>query len=162
MTQYNDLTSTVADLDHTVVIEALSRNDCNVTDTARDLGVPVSDLRRLMWANQKLQDEAFEVVEARLDIAEKNVLEDLRSEDRRLRAAASYFVLRNTGRAKRRGWITSASSGVDLNIQAGNGVQQFTFSWRSTPPKIEGDDTPAGAADGKFIEGELAEKPAEP
>ena|SRR5271166_2611844 len=44
-----------------MVIEVLSRHACNVTDAAADLGMPASDLRRLMWANPKLQDEAFEV-----------------------------------------------------------------------------------------------------
>jgi hypothetical protein len=36
---------------------------------ALELGVPPSDLRRLMWSDQKLQDGAFEVVERRLDLA---------------------------------------------------------------------------------------------
>ncbi len=61
-----------------MVIEVLSRHACNVTDAAADLGMPASDLRRLMWANPKLQDEAFEVVEARLDKAEKNIAEGIR------------------------------------------------------------------------------------
>ncbi len=131
--------ATVAGLDHGVVVEALVRHEYNVTDAAHDLGVPASDLRRLMWSNSDLQDRAFEIVEARLDIAEKNILEDLRSDDRRLRAAATFFALRNTSTAKRRGWLTSASAGVDLNIQAGNGVQEFTFTWRSSPLPVEGD-----------------------
>ena len=45
--------ATVANLDLAVVVEALSRCGCNVTDAALDLGVPPSDLRRLLWANPK-------------------------------------------------------------------------------------------------------------
>jgi hypothetical protein len=90
----------VADLDHNLVVAALARHGCNVTDAAQELHVLASDLRRLLWANAKLQDAAFEVVEARLDTAEKNIAEALKSEDNRRRDAASFFVLRNTARAK--------------------------------------------------------------
>src|SRR6516165_4623594 len=121
---------TVANLDLAVVGEALSRHACNVTDAARDLGVPASDLRRLLWANPKLQDEAFEVVEARLDTAEKNIAEALKSEDSRRRDAASFFVLRNTARAKRRGWITSSAS-VDMTVNANLPPRQIVFRWRN-------------------------------
>ena len=103
---------------------------CNVTDAARDLGVPPSDLRRLLWANPKLQDEAFEVVEARLDAAEKNIAEALKSEDSRRRDAASFFVLRNTARAKRRGWITSNVASVDMTVNANLPPRQIVFRWQ--------------------------------
>jgi hypothetical protein len=107
--------ASVADLDHSVVAAVLSRHSCNVTDAARDLGVPPSDLRRLLWANPKLQDEAFEVVEGRIDLAESNIAEFLRSSDGRERLAASMFTLRNSARSRRRGWITSAAA-VDLTV----------------------------------------------
>ena len=54
------LLATVANLDPAVVVEVLVRHRCNVTDASADLGVPASDLRRLLWNNPKLQDEAFE------------------------------------------------------------------------------------------------------
>jgi hypothetical protein len=73
----------VANLDLDVVTEVLARNACNITDAAAEFGVSPSDLRRLMWANPKLLDVSSEIVERRLDIAEKNVLEALRSEDSR-------------------------------------------------------------------------------
>ena len=66
--------ATVADLDLAIVTEVLARHACNITDAAVDLGVPPSDLRRLLWNNPKLQDEAFEAVEARLDKAKKILL----------------------------------------------------------------------------------------
>jgi hypothetical protein len=45
--------ATVADLELAIAVEVLARHACNVTDAARDLGVPPSDLRRLLWANPK-------------------------------------------------------------------------------------------------------------
>jgi hypothetical protein len=91
---------TVANLDLAQVVEALARHAGNVTDAAADLVAPPSDLRRLLWANPKLQDLAFEVVEARIDKAEKNVHEALHSDDPRMRVAASIFTLRNSAKAK--------------------------------------------------------------
>jgi hypothetical protein len=123
--------ATVADLDHTAVVDALARHGCNVTDAAQDLGVPASDLRRMMWANSSLQDQAFETVEARLDKAEKNIAEALDSDDSRRRDAASFFVLRNTARAKRRGWIVSASGGVDVTINSNLPPRQIVYRWRT-------------------------------
>jgi hypothetical protein len=111
--------------------EVLARHACNVTDAARDLGVPPSDLRRLLWANPKLQDGAFEVVEARLDTAEKNIAEALKSEDGRRRDAASFFVLRNTVRAKRRGWVTSSVASIDMTVNANLPPRQIVYRWRN-------------------------------
>jgi hypothetical protein len=130
MSLHPNVPATVASLDLSVVIEVLARCGCNVTDAAADLGVPASDLRRLMWANPKLQDEVFEVVEARLDVAEKNIAEALHSDDSRRRDGASFFVLRNTARAKRRGWITSSSSTVDLSVSVDNSARTITYRWR--------------------------------
>jgi hypothetical protein len=139
---------TVADLDPAIVAAALARHGCNVTDAAEDLGVPASDLRRLLWANPQLQDQAFETVEARLDAAEKNIAEALASEDRRRRDAASFFVLRNTARARRRGWLTSASASVDVNVQA-NKTVNYTFRWRNAD---DPDPTVDETGRGKTIE----------
>jgi hypothetical protein len=139
------LPATVADLDLPLVAEALARHAGNVTDAAADLRVPPSDLRRLLWANSSLQDQAFETVEARLDMAEKNIHEALASEDSRRRDAASFFVLRNTARAKRRGWIVSASGGVDVSLNPNVPARTVTFRWRR-------DDDPDPLDDGKLIE----------
>ena len=139
------LPATVADLDLPLVAEAFARHAGNVTDAAADLRVPPSDLRRLLWANSSLQDQAFETIEARLDTADKNIHEALASEDSRLRDAASFFVLRNTARAKRRGWIVSASGGVDVSINANVPARTLTFRWRR-------DDDPDPLDDGKLIE----------
>jgi hypothetical protein len=125
------LPATVSNLDFAVVVEALTRRACNVTDTAHDLQVPPSDLRRLMWANPQLQDQAFEVVEARLDLAETNIAASLRSGDGRERLAASMFVIRNSHKARKRGWITSSSSAAELSVSAElDRPRKITFSWR--------------------------------
>jgi hypothetical protein len=130
--------ATVANLDLARVVEALGRNACNVTDAAQDLGVPASDLRRLMWSRPRLQDQAFEVVEARLDKAEKNIAEALHSDDPRMRVAASMFTLRNSVRAKRRG-ITSSAAAVDLTISAGP-QRETVFTWRPMPTELRDEE----------------------
>ncbi|HZZ25850.1 MAG TPA: hypothetical protein VFE60_26295 [Roseiarcus sp.] len=70
----------VAHLDPEVVIEVLSRHAVNVSDAAGELGVASGDLRRLLWANPKLTDAAVEIEERRLDLAERNIYEALKSE----------------------------------------------------------------------------------
>ena len=126
------------------VIEALARTGCNVTDAAADFGVPAGDLRRLLWANPPLQDAAFEVVEARIDMAEKNIHEALTSDDSRRRDAASFFVVRNSARAKRRGWLTSASARVDMNVGTDLEPRRIVISWLSDGDELDDD--------GKLIE----------
>ena len=142
--------ATVSSLDLGAVIEALARTGCNVTDAAADLGVPAGDLRRLLWAKPALQEAAFEVVEARIDKAEKNIAEALGSEDSRRRDAASFFVVRNSVRAKRRGWITSASAGVEMNVGV-NVPSRIIISWEEPAPEK--------TDDGSLIEHEPFAKP---
>jgi hypothetical protein len=120
----------VKHLDDSVVVEVLSRHAINVSDAAAELGVASADLRRLLYARPQLTDAAVELEERRLDKAEANILEALHSDDSRRRDAASFFVVRNTARAKRRGWITSSSSTVDLNINANVSPQTITYRWR--------------------------------
>ena len=124
--------ASVVDLDLADVVAALSLHACNVSDAAAELQVPSSDLRRLLWSNPQLQDAAFEVVEARIDLAEKNIAEALHSEDLRFRMAASMFTLRNSIRAKRRGWITSPVAAAEVNINLPR--QETQFVWRSGNP----------------------------
>ena len=106
-----------------------------------------------MWSKPQLQDQAFEVVEARIDKAEKNIAEALDSEDSRRRDAASFFVLRNSARAKRRGWIMSASAGVDVNVGADLPPRRIIISWQS-PDDKEDDANDKLEDGGKLIEHE--------
>ena len=75
--------------------------------------------------------------ERRLDLAEKNVYQALTSDDPSRRDAASFFTLRNSGKAKRRGWITSASAGDDLSMTVKAPVE-FTVCWGT--PRLPGAD----------------------
>src|ERR1700735_1996099 len=108
----------VAHLDPDVVIEVLSRHGVNVSDAAAELGVASADLRRLLWANPKLTDAAVEVEERRLDLAEKNIYEALTSDNSRRRDAASMFTIRNSHRARKRGWIATSTTAAELSVTA--------------------------------------------
>jgi hypothetical protein len=153
----------VQHLDQDIVVEVLSRHGVNVSDAAGELGVGSADLRRLLWANPKLADAAVEIEERRLDLAEKNIYEALRSGDSRRRDAASFFVLRNSHRARRRGWITTSASAAELSVTANAPARTLTFRWRTS----EDDERDAERAeaeqlrdDGKLIEHEASLEPS--
>jgi hypothetical protein len=128
----SNVLNTVAHLDADIVVDVLSRHGVNVTEAAAELGVASADLRRLLWANPKVTDAAVEIEERRLDLAEKNIYEALRSDDSRRRDAASFFVVRNSHRARRRGWITTSTSVAELSISASAiGPREIRFRWRT-------------------------------
>jgi hypothetical protein len=122
----------VKQLDADVVVEVLGRHGVNVTEAADELGVASADLRRLLWARPQLADAAVELEERRLDLAEKNIYEALTSDDSRRRDAASMFTIRNSRRARRRGWITSSTSAAELSVTANAPARTFTFRWRTS------------------------------
>jgi hypothetical protein len=99
----------VAHLDIEIVSAALIGHDANVRNAARALGVPSGDLRKLVLVDQRLADAALEAVELRLDDAEANLNEALHCGDPRRRDAVSMFMLRNTQRAAKRGYVVAAS-----------------------------------------------------
>jgi hypothetical protein len=105
----------VAHLDPDVVVETLGRHAVNVSEAAVELGVGSADLRRLLRARPQLADAAVGIEERRLDLAEKNIYEALRSDDPRRRDAASMFTIRNSARARRRGWITTSASAAEFD-----------------------------------------------
>ena len=145
----------VAHLDLATVAEVLVKYGANVRNAAAELGVPTSDLRQLTLVNQALINAAYEAEKLRLDRAEAAVDEALKSDDGRRKDAAAYFILRNSSRAKRRGWITSSSASVDMNIQT-NKTVNYTFRWR-TPEDDERDAEGAEAErlrDAKLIDHE--------
>jgi hypothetical protein len=134
------------------------KHGANVRNAAAELGVPTSDLRQLTLVNQALINAAYEAEELRLDRAEAVVDAALKSDDSRRKDAAAYFILRNTARAKRRGWITSASASVDVNVQA-NKTVNYTFRWRtSDDPDPAVDET--GRLRNKIIEHEPGSEPS--
>jgi hypothetical protein len=126
------VSNSVAHLDPDLVVEVLSRHAINVSEAADELGVASADLRHLLWARPQLADAAAEIEERRLDLAEKNIFEALRSDDPRRRDAASLFTIRNSHRARKRGWITTSTSVAEFSISASaNGPRTITYRWRS-------------------------------
>jgi hypothetical protein len=127
------VSDSVRHLDADVVVEVLGRHGVNVSEAADELGVASPDLRRLLWAQPQLRDAAVEIEDRRLDLAEKNIYEALRSDDPRRRDAASMFTLRNSQRARRRGWITTSTSAAELSVgaSANNQSRTLTFRWRN-------------------------------
>jgi hypothetical protein len=139
--------SSVQHLDADVVVEVLGRHGVNVSEAANELGVASADLRRLLWARPQLRDAAVEIEERRLDLAEKNIYEALRSDDARRRDAASMFTIRNSHRARKRGWITTSTSAAELSVTANAPARTLTFRWRTS----EGDDRDAEAAEAERL-----------
>jgi hypothetical protein len=150
----------VTHLDADVVVEVLSRHGVNVSEAAVELGVASADLRRLLWARPHLTDAAVEIEERRLDLAEKNIYEALRSDDPRRRDAASMFTIRNSHRARRRGWITTSTSAAELSVTANAPARTLTFRWRTS----EDDERDAQRAEAERLpeEGRLIEHAAGP
>jgi hypothetical protein len=134
----------ITHLDADLIVEVLSRHGVNVSEAANELGVGSADLRRLLWANPKLTDAAVEVEERRLDKAEANIFEALHSEDPQRRDAASMFTIRNSHRARRRGWVTTSTSVSELSISTGaNGPREIRFRWRTDDDKRDAEATAA-------------------
>jgi hypothetical protein len=130
----------VKHLDADVLVEVLSRHGVNVSEAAEELGVASADLRRLLWVRPQLMDAAVEMEERRLDLAEKNIYEALTSDDSRRRDAASMFTIRNSHRARKRGWITTSTSAAELSISANanNQSRTLTFRWRNdSDPELD-------------------------
>jgi hypothetical protein len=151
----------VAHLDPDLVVEVLSRHGVNVSDAAAELGVASADLRRLLWAKPQLTDAAVEIEERRLDLAERNIFEALKSDDPRRRDAASMFTIRNSHRARRRGWITTSTSTAELSVSVNaSQPREIQFRWRCD----DDDKRDAEAAEIERLrdEGKLIEYEAEP
>jgi hypothetical protein len=128
---------------------------------AAELGVASADLRRLLWAKPQLTDAAVEIEERRLDLAERNIFEALKSDDPRRRDAASMFTIRNSHRARRRGWITTSTSTAELSVSVNaSQPREIQFRWRCD----DDDKRDAEAAEIERLrdEGKLIEYEAEP
>ena len=125
----------VAHLDVQTIAAALIRHDANVRNTARALGVPSGDLRKLVLVDQRLADAALEAVELRLDDAEANLHEALRCGDPRRRDAVSMFMLRNTERASKRGYAVAASA-ASLEVNIDTEPRNYRVVW-SKPDEPE-------------------------
>jgi hypothetical protein len=78
--------------------------------TAKKLGVPSADLRKLMWQSS-LADTVYEAVEEVLDEAQQVVLDALDSDDKTHKLQAAKVMLTQTTAGKRRGWGTGSAIG---------------------------------------------------
>ncbi|HZZ21924.1 MAG TPA: hypothetical protein VFE60_04790 [Roseiarcus sp.] len=123
----------------------LSRHAVNVSEAARELEVNSADLRRLLWARPQLAAAAAEMEERRLDIAERNILEALTSDDPRMRMASAMFTVRYSAKARKRGWITNSSASVDANAAADAEPKHYRVVW-SKP-----DEPQRELAPGEFV-----------
>ena len=157
--------STVEHLDLNVVAKLLVKNCCNISKTAKELRIPIMDLRRLTLINPTLIDAAFEVAEKRLDKAEEILDEALNGDSPSARAAAAFFVLKNMERSRQRGWIPAASAanaganvGVNVNIKAP--PREVVFRWRNEDDDRR--DAEAAEAERLREEGKLIEHEAGP
>jgi hypothetical protein len=104
-------------------IEAeLIKTSGNVTLTAKALGVPSGDLRRMVWETA-LADTVFEQIEQTLDEAQQVVRDALESDDKlhKLRAARAMLL---TTAGKRRGWGSGSAIGEEP-VEA----QPVTIKW---------------------------------
>jgi hypothetical protein len=114
------------ELDLATVEAELVRARCNIALAARRLGVPSSDLRRLVsWG--PLPAAASEQVEQAIDRAEAVLIDGLESPDVmvRLRAATALLTLSPAGR--RRGFGRSTSSGRKTGPPG-----DVTLKWRDS------------------------------
>ena len=108
----------VKHLDADVVVEVLTRHG----ECQRGGGRTRSCVRGFApfaVGAANLADAAVEMEERRLDLAEKNIYEALISDDSRRRDAASMFTIRNSHRARKRGWITTSTSAAELSVSIG-------------------------------------------
>jgi hypothetical protein len=81
------------DLDLALVEHALTKHRASVAPAAKELGVPVSDLRRLTWAKPDLLDTALDEMEAVVARAEGILIEMLDSDDPRRQERAVDKIL---------------------------------------------------------------------
>jgi hypothetical protein len=113
-------------LDYDAVVAALVASRVNVSQAARTLGIPSGDLRRALAVVPPLLDLVIEIDEERIDLAQQNVDEMLRSNDKLLRKEASFFVLRQSRRAAERGW---RQPDAEVNINANVRMETVSVRW---------------------------------
>ena len=101
----------------------LIRNHGNVTAAAKKLGVPIPDLRRLVWST-KLANSVYEAVEETLDEAQAVLREAMRGADLTHKLQAAKTMLTQTTAGRRRGF----GSGSAVLDEPGE-TQPVTIKW---------------------------------
>ena len=108
------------DLDLATVEAELVKHHCNIAAAARALGVPASDLRRLVsWG--PLAAAASERVEQAIDDAEAVLRDGLRSPDLMMRLKAATALLKLSPAARRRGLGTGQGCSKVIGFGRGSG-----------------------------------------
>ena len=72
---------------------------------------------------------AAEMEERRLDIAERNILEALTTDDPRMRMASAMITVRYSAKARKHGWIINSSASVDANAVAAAQLRHYRVVW---------------------------------
>ena len=112
------------DLDLATVEAELVKRRCNVAAAARALGVPASDLRRLVsWG--PLAAAASEQVEQAIDEAQAVLRDGLKSPDLAVRLKAASTLLALSPAARRRGW----GRGRAVRKSSGLGEEAVNLKW---------------------------------
>ena len=147
--------NSVKHLDADVVVEVLSRHGVNVSEAADELGVARGSAPLVVG-----QPEADGCCGGGRGAASGSCrAEYLRgasqSDDRRRRDAASMFTIRNSHRARKRGWITTSTSAAELSVSIGASVpREIRFRWRSD----DDDKRDAEAAEAERLRDERKKK----
>src|SRR6516162_8816901 len=113
-------------LDFDAVVAALTASRVNVSQAARTLGIRSGDLRRALAVVPPLLDLVIEIDEERIDLAQQNVDEMLRCDDKLLRKEASFFVLRQSRRAVDRGW---RQPDAEVTVNANMRMEKQRIVW---------------------------------
>jgi hypothetical protein len=103
-----------AHLDHREIEAELIKTSGNVTATAKTLGVPSADLRKLVWST-KLADTVYEVVEGKLDEVTQVLLDALEGDDKTHKLQAAKVLLTQTTNGRRRGWGAGSAIALELD-----------------------------------------------
>ena len=121
----SSLPASCRELDLAVVEAALVKHRCNVAAAARALGVPASDLRRLVtWG--PLAAAVSEQVEQAIDRAEAVLLDGLDSPDVMMRLKAASALLRLSPAGRRRGF----GRGGAVRQNGAAPMEDVTLKWR--------------------------------
>jgi hypothetical protein len=132
------------------VVRALERSFGQIPPAARELGVPIPDLRRMTGAQPKRLEEALEEHELAVQRAMGVVIQALYSDDPRRQMWASDKILSSwlardhpLAPARRR------SAAADVSVQSKKTVD-YTFRWRTS----EDDAREAEAAEAERLRDE--------
>ena len=116
------------ELDLAVVEEVLVRCNCCIAKAAKELGIPASDLRRLViWG--PLKDAATERVEQAIDDAQATLIAGLRSGEAMVRVKSAGTLLSISPAARRRGWGRHGRGGGAQERARDEAPSAVTLKW---------------------------------